>query len=375
MEHEEIIERPSNFIRDIIDHDLETGKNGDRVATRFPPEPNGSLHIGHAKSICLNFGIAQDYKGTYNLRFDDTNPALENPEFVQAMQDDIAWLGYRDYQLHFASNYFEQLYKFAVQLVEKGKAYVETLSQEEMKEYRGTLTSPGKNSPDRERSVEENLMLFEKMRNGEIEEGKAALRAKIDMQSPNMNMRDPVIYRIKNVEHHRTNNDWCIYPMYDFTDCLSDMLEGITHSICTLEFEDHRPLYDWFLNELETPCHPQQIEFARLDINYTITSKRKTLALIEKGIVSGWDDPRLPTLQGLRRRGFTPASIRNFCDKIGVAKGKSIVDYALLVYCLREDLNKTAARVMAVLNPLKIVIENYPGDKEEWLDAINNPED
>jgi len=365
-----------NFIRNIIEDDLKTNKWGGRVHTRFPPEPNGYLHIGHAKSICLNFGIAAEYEGGLcNLRFDDTNPSKEDIEYVESIMADVRWLGF-DWQdrLFYASDYFEQLYEFALQLVRDGKAYVCDLNAGEIREYRGTLTKPGKNSPYRDRPVEENLDLFQRMRAGEFEDGSRVLRAKIDMASGNLNMRDPVIYRILRAEHHRTGNDWCIYPMYDFTHCLSDSIEGITHSICTLEFEDHRPLYDWFLDELNV-YHPQQIEFARLNLSHTVMSKRKLLDLVEQGHVSGWDDPRMPTLSGLRRRGYTPESIRNFCERIGVAKRDSMVDIALLEHCLREDLNKRAPRVMGVLRPLRVVIDNYPEDHVEALEAQNNPED
>jgi len=370
-------ETPSNFIRKIIDDDLAAGKNSGNVATRFPPEPNGWLHIGHAKSICLNFGIAKSYEGaTCNLRMDDTNPTKEEMEFVDAIKEDIRWLGFNwDDRLFFASDYFGQLYDYALQLIKEGKAYVEDLSPDEIRQYRGTLTEPGKESPSRHRSVEENLDLFTRMRAGEFKEGKYVLRAKIDMASGNINMRDPVIYRILHAHHHRTGNEWPIYPMYDFAHCISDSMEGITHSICTLEFEDHRPLYDWFLDELKTPCHPQQIEFARLNLSYTVLSKRKLIELVEGGHVEGWDDPRMPTVSGLRRRGFTPESVRNFCERIGVAKKDSTVDVALLEHCLREDLNKRAPRAMAVLRPLKVVIENYPEGEVEYLDAVNNPED
>ncbi len=365
----------SNFIRQIIDGDLEKDKNDSRVHTRFPPEPNGYLHIGHAKSICLNFGLADEYSGLCNLRFDDTNPTKESTEFVESIIEDVKWLGFDwEDRLYYASDYFDKLYDFAVQLIKAGKAFVDDLTYEEIREYRGTLTTPGKNSPYRDRSIEENLDLFERMRNGEFEKGSKVLRAKIDMASPNMNMRDPVIYRIMDTHHHRSGDDWCIYPMYDFTHGLSDSLEGITHSICTLEFEDHRPLYDWFLEELDV-FHPQQIEFARLNLNYTVMSKRKLRRLVEEGFVSGWDDPRMPTISGLRRRGYTPEAIRNFCEMIGVAKSNSTVDIAQLEFCIREDLNKRAARVMAVLDPLKLVVTNYPKDQVEELDAENNPED
>ncbi|RKY75772.1 glutamine--tRNA ligase, partial [candidate division KSB1 bacterium] len=366
---------PSNFIREIIDQDLRTNKYGGRVHTRFPPEPNGYLHIGHAKSICLNFGLAAEYGGWCNLRFDDTNPSKEEIEYVNSIIEDVRWLGF-DWgdRLFYTSDYFEQLYQYAVQLIKKGKAYVCDLSPEQIKEYRGTLTEPGKESPYRNRSVEENLDLFQRMRAGEFEDGSRVLRAKIDMASGNLNMRDPVIYRILHATHHRTGDKWCIYPMYDFAHCLSDSIEGITHSICTLEFEDHRPLYDWFLDELNVH-HPRQIEFARLNLSYTVLSKRKLLELVEGGYVTGWDDPRMPTISGLRRRGYTPESIRNFCERIGVAKRDSIVDIALLEHSIREDLNKRAPRVMGVLHPLKVIIDNYPEDQVEELEAINNPED
>jgi len=366
---------PPNFIRNIIIEDLKHNKNGGRVHTRFPPEPNGYLHIGHAKSICLNFGLAAEFGGLCNLRFDDTNPSKEDVEYVDSIMESVHWLGF-DWsdRLFYASDYFEQLCDFAVQLVKKGKAYVCDLSAEEIREYRGTLTEPGRNSPFRDRTVEQNLDLFERMRAGELDEGACVLRAKIDMASGNLNMRDPVLYRILKASHHRTVDQWCIYPMYDFAHGLCDSLEGITHSICTLEFEDHRPLYDWFLDELEV-FHPQQIEFARLNLTYTVMSKRKLLKLVEEGHVKGWDDPRMPTLVGLRRRGYTPESIRTFCERIGVAKRDSIVDMALLEHCAREDLNLRAPRVMAVLRPLKVVVENYPEDLIEELDAVNNPED
>lgn len=364
-----------DFIREIINRDNETGKYGGRVATRFPPEPNGYLHIGHTKSICLNYGIACQYHGTFNLRFDDTNPSKEEQEYVDSIMQDIRWLGADwDDRLFFASDYFEQLYDYAVQLIKKGKAYVCDLSPDEIRRYRGTLTEPGRESPYRNRSVEENLDLFERMRKGEFPDGSRVLRAKIDMASGNLNMRDPAIYRIKHADHHRTGSKWCIYPMYDFTHCLSDSIERITHSICTLEFEDHRPLYDWFLDELGV-YHPQQIEFARLNLTYTVMSKRKLLQLVQEGHVSGWDDPRMPTVAGLRRRGYTPEAIRNFATRVGVAKRDSTVDIALLEHCLREDLNLRARRVMAVLRPLKVVIDNYPDGQIEQVEAVNNPED
>ncbi len=368
---------PSDFIRNIIANDLESNKNEGRVHTRFPPEPNGYLHIGHAKSICLNFGLAAENKGGLcNLRFDDTNPSKEDVEYIESIQSDIRWLGFDwDDRLFYASDYFENLYECAVKLVKKGNAYVCDLSVEEIKQYRGTLKEPGKNSPYRTRSIDENLALFESMRAGEFEDGSCVLRAKIDMSSPNLNMRDPVIYRILEVTHHRTGTRWCIYPTYDFAHCISDSIEGITHSICTLEFEDHRPLYDWILDELGLDCHPQQIEFARLNLSYTVMSKRKLLKLVEEGHVTGWDDPRMPTISGLRRRGYTPESIRNFCERIGVAKRESQVDIALLEHCIREYLNRKAPRMMAVLRPLRVIIDNYPEDHEEELEALNNPED
>jgi len=367
-------DKPLDFIRQIIADDLASGKH-DRIVTRFPPEPNGFLHIGHAKSICLNFGIARENNSVCHLRFDDTNPGKESTEYVEAIQEDVHWLGF-DWgeHLYYASDYFDKLYEYAVQLIKMGKAFVCHLSSEEMREYRGTLTEPGKESPYRNRSVEENLKLFEQMKNGEFAEGTCALRAKIDMASPNIIMRDPVIYRIMHTSHHRTGDKWCIYPMYDFTHCLSDMLEGITHSLCTLEFENNRALYDWVLDTLQTPCHPRQIEFARLNINYTVMSKRKLLQLVDEGFVSGWDDPRMLTLCGLRRRGYTPASIRNFCDVIGIGKRDSWIDMGVLEKSVRDDLNERAPRVQAVLNPLKVVITNYPEDKEELLEAKNHPQ-
>lgn len=368
-------EKPVDFIREIIKEDLKNNKYNSRVHTRFPPEPNGYLHIGHAKSICLNFGIAEEFNGLCNLRFDDTNPTKEEQEYVDSIKKDVRWLGF-DWQdrEYYASDYFEKLYEFAVALIKKGKAYVCDLTADEIREYRGTLTEPGKESPYRSRSVEENLDLFERMRKGEFPDGSRTLRAKIDMKSGNINMRDPVLYRILHAEHHRTGNKWCIYPMYDWAHGQCDSIEGITHSICTLEFEDHRPLYDWFLDELDI-YHPQQIEFARLNLSHTILSKRKLIQLVQEGHVKGWDDPRMPTISGMRRRGYTPEAIRNFCERIGVAKRDSMVDMALLEYCIREDLNKKAPRVMAVLRPLKIIILNYPEDKDEELEAINNPED
>ncbi|NIS63053.1 MAG: glutamine--tRNA ligase/YqeY domain fusion protein [Proteobacteria bacterium] len=366
----------TDFIREIIDEDLKANKNEGRVATRFPPEPNGYLHIGHAKSICLNFGIATEYGGTCNLRFDDTDPSGESVEYVESIESDVRWLGF-DWgdRLFYASDYFDRLYQYAVRLIKDGKAYVCSLSPDEIREYRGTLTRPGKDSPYRTRSVEENLDLFERMRAGEFEEGTHVLRAKIDMASPNINMRDPTIYRIKKVAHYRTGNKWCIYPMYDFTHCLSDSIEGITHSICTLEFENNRPLYDWVLDQLKVDCHPQQIEFARLNLTYTVLSKRRLVELVEKKYVAGWDDPRMPTLAGMRRRGYPPEAIRNFCERIGVAKRDSMVDVALLEHCLREDLDRRTPRVMAVLRPLRVVIDNYQEDQTEELDAPYHPQD
>lgn len=365
----------SNFIRDIIDRDIKNNKNQGRVHTRFPPEPNGYLHIGHAKSICLNFGLAAEYNGKCNLRFDDTNPTKEEEEYVESIKKDIKWLGF-DWEdgLFFASDYFEQMFEYAVRLIEDGKAYVDDLNPEQIREFRGTLTRPGKESPYRNRPVEENLRLFLDMRDGKFPDGAKVLRAKINMDSPNLNMRDPVMYRILRQSHHRTRDKWCIYPMYDWAHGLEDSIEGITHSICTLEFEDHRPLYDWFLDQLKV-FHPQQIEFARLNLTHTVMSKRKLLELVKNGVVNGWDDPRMPTISGMRRRGYTPESIRIFSDIIGVAKRESIVDIALLEHCLREDLNKRAPRVMAVLHPLKVIIDNFPEGKVEWMEAENNPED
>ncbi len=365
----------SNFIRNIINDDLTNNKNEGRVHTRFPPEPNGYLHIGHAKSIYLNFGIAEDYKGgTCNLRFDDTNPEKEDVEYTDSIQNDVKWLGFDwEDRLYFSSDYFEKLFEFAKQLIRDDKAYVDHLTADEIREYRGSLTKPGKASPYRDRSVEENLDLFERMRAGEFDEGECLLRAKIDMASPNMNMRDPAIYRIKKESHHRTADEWCIYPMYDYTHCVSDALESITHSLCTLEFEDHRPLYDWFLDQLPIDCHPQQIEFARLNLSYTVTSKRKLNELVVDGQVSSWDDPRMPTLVGMRRRGYTPEAIRDFCSRIGVTKTDTVIDVGVLENCVREDLDKRTRRVLAVLNPLKVVIENYPEGETEQLDAPYHP--
>lgn len=364
-----------DFIRVIIRQDLETNRFNGRVHTRFPPEPNGYLHIGHAKSICLNFGLAAEFRGMCNLRFDDTNPVTEDVEYVESIEEDVRWLGFDwDDRIYYASDYFERLYQYAVQLVQLGRAYVDSLTADQIREYRGTLTEPGKNSPYRDRSIEENLQLLEGMRAGKYPDGAHVLRAKIDMASPNLNMRDPILYRIKKASHHRTGDAWCIYPMYDFAHGLCDSIEGITHSICTLEFEDHRPLYDWFLDELNV-YHPQQIEFARLNLSYTVLSKRKLLQLVEEGHVSGWNDPRMPTISGLRRRGYTPEAIRSFCETIGVAKRDNVVDMGQLEYAIREDLNRRAPRVMAVLNPLRVVIENYPDGQTEDLEAINNPED
>jgi len=365
----------TDFIRQIVNDDLQSGKHTS-VCTRFPPEPNGYLHIGHAKSISLNFGIAREFGGVCNLRFDDTNPVKEDVEYVESIQADVRWLGFEwKGDALYASDYFDRLYEFAVELIRKGKAYVCHLTAEETRAYRGTLTEPGRNSPYRDRSAAENLQLFEQMRRGELDEGACVLRAKIDMASPNINLRDPAVYRIKKAHHHRTGDKWCIYPMYDFAHGLSDALEGITHSICTLEFEDHRPLYDWFLDQLDVPCHPRQIEFARLNLNHTVLSKRKLLQLVRDGHVDGWDDPRMPTIAGYRRRGYTSESIRNFCERIGVAKANSTVDVAMLEHSIREDLNKRAPRAMAVLKPLRVVIDNYPNDAVEELEAVNNPED
>jgi glutaminyl-tRNA synthetase len=367
----------SNFIREIVTADRAAGKHGGRVVTRFPPEPNGYLHIGHAKSICLNFGLAQiDPNGKCHLRFDDTNPTTEDHQYVNSIQDDVHWLGF-DWgdQLFFASDYFEQLYEHAQNLIRKGAAYVDSLTADEMRSYRGTLTEPGKNSPYRDRAAEENLDLFRRMRAGDFPDGAHVLRAKIDMASPNINLRDPVLYRIRHASHYRTGNTWCIYPAYDYAHPLSDAIEGITHSICTLEFEDHRPLYDWVVEQAGTPHRPQQIEFARLNISYAVMSKRKLLELVEKKLVAGWDDPRLPTIKGLRRRGYTPDAIRAFCEHIGVAKRDAVVEMQLLEHFIREDLNKRSPRVMAVLKPLKIVLDNYPEHVTEMLEAVNNPED
>jgi len=367
---------PADFIRTIITDDLKAGRNGGRVATRFPPEPNGYLHIGHAKSICLNFGVAQEFGGTCNLRFDDTNPTKEDVEYVESIKEDVRWLGFTWHdQPYFASDYFERLYEYAVHLITQGLAYVDSLSAEDIRAYRGTLTEAGRESPYRSRSVAENLDLFARMRAGGFADGEHVLRAKIDMASPNINMRDPVLYRIRRAHHHRTGDAWCIYPMYDFAHPPSDALEHITHSLCTLEFEDHRPLYDWLIENLPVPSTPRQIEFARLNLTYTMMSKRKLLELVEDGHVSGWDDPRMPTLVGMRRRGYPPDAIRTFCDRIGVAKRENTVDVALLEHAVREDLNLRAPRVMGVLSPLRVVIENYPEDRTETFEIINNPED
>ncbi len=365
----------TDFIREIVEEDLKTGRHS-TVVTRFPPEPNGYLHIGHAKSIVLNFGIANEYGGHCNLRFDDTNPTKEEREYAEAIQRDVKWVGF-DWgeHLYHASDYFEQLYQWAEHLIQTGKAYVDSLSADEIRAYRGTLTEPGKESPYRNRSVEENLDLFRRMRKGEFPDGAHVLRAKIDMASPNVNMRDPVFYRIRHETHHRTGDTWCIYPMYDYAHPLSDAIESITHSLCTLEFEDHRPLYDWLIENVPVPARPHQYEFARLNLNYTVVSKRKLLRLVSEGHVNGWDDPRMPTIAGLRRRGYTPASIRNFCDRVGVAKRENVIDVALLEFSVREDLNKSASRVMGVLDPLPVVIENYPEDKVEFFETANNPED
>jgi len=368
--------QPSDFIRDLVAADLRVGKNEGRVCTRFPPEPNGYLHIGHAKSICLNFGIAQQFDGLCNLRFDDTNPSKEEVEYVESIINDVRWLGF-DWgsRLFYASDYFEQMYEYAVHLVREGKAFVCDLTADQVRDYRGTLIEPGKESPNRNRRVVENLDLFQRMRAGQFPDGARTLRAKIDMASPNINMRDPVLYRILHAEHHRTGDKWCLYPMYDYAHPISDALEGITHSICTLEFEDHRPLYDWTLDNLPVPCHSQQIEFARLNLSYTVMSKRKLLKLVNEGRVAGWDDPRMPTLAGMRRRGYPAEAIRHFCERIGVGKRENLVDLALLEYCVREDLNRRAPRVMGVLRPLKVVLDNYPEGRVEELEAVNNPED
>jgi glutaminyl-tRNA synthetase len=364
----------TNFIRQIVAQDLENNKHDGKVLTRFPPEPNGYLHVGHAKSICLNFGIAAENHGACNLRFDDTNPEKESVEYMQAIERDVHWLGFEWKQLNHSSDYFDQLYDYAVQLIKEGKAYVDSLSAEQIRQYRGTLTEPGKESPDRNRSIEENLDLFTRMKAGEFPDGQYILRAKIDMASSNINMRDPALYRIRRVHHQRTGDDWCLYPMYDYTHCISDAIEGITHSLCTLEFEDHRPLYDWVLNELDTPHHPQQIEFARLQLEYTVMSKRKLNQLVTENHVSGWDDPRMPTIAGLRRAGYTAAAIRDFCERIGITKKDSWIEMGVLENCIREDLNDNAPRAMAVLKPLRVIIENYPEDQIEQLDVANHPQ-
>jgi glutaminyl-tRNA synthetase len=364
-----------NFIRAIVAEDLKANKNNGRVVTRFPPEPNGHLHIGHAKAICINFGIAAENNGTCNMRFDDTNPVKEDPKYAEAILKDVKWLGF-DWgdNLFHSSDYFDQLYDYAIQLIKMGKAYVCSLTADEIRTFRGTLTEPGKESPFRNRSIEENLDLFERMKAGEFEDGTHVLRLKIDMTSPNLNMRDPVIYRIRKADHHRTGSKWCIYPMYDYTHCLSDSIEGITHSLCSLEFEDHRPLYDWVLDTLQAKCHPQQIEFARLNLNYTVMSKRKLVQLVDNGHVNGWDDPRMLTIAGIRRRGYTPESIRNFCELIGVSKKESRIDMKTLENCIRDDLNEKAPRALAVLCPLKLIIDNYPEDLVEEMDALNHPQ-
>ena len=369
----EIEKYPANFIRTIIEKDLAAGKNNGQVVTRFPPEPNGYLHIGHAKAICLSFGIAQEFNGSTFLRFDDTNPLKENVEFMESMKTDISWLGFQCREIRNASDYFEELYQFAEALIEDGKAYVDSLSADEIREYRGTLTAPGRNSPFRDRSVAENLDLFRRMRAGEFKDGEHVLRLKIDMASPNMNMRDPAIYRIRHFHHHQTGDKWCIYPLYDYTHCISDSLEGITHSLCDLGFEAHRPLYDWELDNIRVNCHPQQIEFSRLNLQYTVMSKRKLKQLVDEQLVSGWDDPRLPTIAGLRRRGYTPTAIRDFCRRIGVTKSDNNVELAMLQSVIREDLEDTAPRVMGVLNPLKVVISNYPAGQTEQLLVANHP--
>ncbi|MGR8918810.1 MAG: glutamine--tRNA ligase/YqeY domain fusion protein [Gammaproteobacteria bacterium] len=365
---------PANFIRQIVEADVAANKHDGRVVTRFPPEPNGYLHIGHAKSICLNFGMAERFGGVCNLRFDDTNPDAEEEEFAEAIKADVSWLGFAyDGRLFHASDYFEHLYDFACELIRAGKAYVDSQSAEEIRTTRGSLTEPGTESPYRGRSVDENLDLFARMRAGDFDDGAHVLRARIDMASPNINMRDPTLYRIRRSHHHRTGDAWPIYPMYDFTHCLSDALEGVTHSLCTLEFEDHRPLYDWVLDNVDAPCHPQQIEFARLELNYTITSKRKLLRLVSEGHVSGWDDPRLPTLKGMRRRGYPPAAIRDFCERVGVTKKQTVIDMGVLENCVREALDASAPRAMAVIDPLRLVIENFPADETQWLEAPNHP--
>ena len=367
---------PTHFIRRIIDDDLSQGRCLDGIHTRFPPEPNGLLHIGHAKAICLNFGMAEEYRGKCNLRFDDTNPEKEDMKYVEAIREDVRWLGFDwEDRLFFASDYFTRLFEFAIELIEQGKAYVDSMSADQIREHRGTLTEPGKDSPWRDRPVAENLELFRRMKAGEFADGEHALRAKIDMRAANLNMRDPVIYRIRRASHYRTGDTWCIYPMYDFTHCLSDALEHITHSLCSLEFEDHRPLYDWFIDNLDTPSRPRQYEFARLNLEYTVLSKRRLIELVEDGHVNGWDDPRMPTLSGLRRRGFTPKSIREFCERIGLTKNDTWIDAGVLEHVIRDELGTDAPRRMAVLRPLKVVIENYPDGREELLDAANHPQD
>ncbi|MEE2732692.1 MAG: glutamine--tRNA ligase/YqeY domain fusion protein [Pseudomonadota bacterium] len=368
--------KPAHFIRQIISKDLEAGKNGGRVATRFPPEPNGYLHVGHAKSICLNFSMGEEFGGTCNLRFDDTNPEKESQEYIEAIKKDVTWLGFQwNGEVRYASDYFDQLYQFAVELIKQEKAYVDESTPEQIRAMRGSLTEPGQDSPYRSRSVEENLQQFERMRSGEFADGMAVLRAKIDMASPNINMRDPVIYRVRRAHHHQTGDKWCIYPMYDYTHCLSDAVEEITHSLCTLEFEDHRPLYDWVLDQLDVPCHPQQIEFSRLNLNYTVTSKRKLKQLVDEAHVSGWDDPRMPTIAGMRRRGYTPASIRNFCEMIGVTKSEGVVDVSMLEFAIRDDLDKHAPRAMCVMDPIKVVIENWTAAEEQSLMVASHPKD
>lgn len=368
--------KPAHFIRQIISKDLDAGKNGGRVATRFPPEPNGYLHVGHAKSICLNFSMAEEFGGTCNLRFDDTNPEKESQEYIEAIKRDVTWLGFHwNADVRYASDYFDKLYEFAVELIKQNKAYVDESTPDEIRAMRGNLKQPGQDSPYRNRSVEENLQQFERMRAGEFADGTAVLRARIDMSSPNINMRDPVIYRVRRAHHHQTGDKWCIYPMYDYTHCLSDAVEEITHSLCTLEFEDHRPLYDWVLDQLDVPCHPQQIEFARLNLNYTVTSKRKLKQLVDENHVSGWDDPRMPTIAGMRRRGYTPVSIRNFCEMIGVTKSEGVVDVSMLEFSIRDDLDKHAPRAMCVMNPLKVVIENWNEAEEQALSIPAHPKD
>lgn len=369
-------QKTNHFIRKIISDDVANNKHSGNVHTRFPPEPNGYLHLGHAKSICLNFGIADEFNGVCNLRFDDTNPDKEEIEYINSIQEDVHWLGF-DWQdrMFYASDYFQQLYDFAILLIKEGKAYVDSLSADDIREYRGTLTEAGKNSPYRDRSVEENLDLFNRMKLGEFAEGEHVLRAKIDMASPNINLRDPTIYRIKHTDHHRTGDQWHIYPMYDYTHCISDALEGITHSLCTLEFEDHRPLYDWFLEQLPVPCHPQQIEFARLNVSYTVLSKRKLNQLVQEGLVEGWNDPRMPTISGIRRRGYPASSLRDFCERIGITKSDTVIDLAVLENSVREHLDKQSPRIMAVIEPLKIVITNYPDAQTEWIEAKNHPHD